>query len=234
MPYSKSASIKRFEARVSDLARVARVANALKIGGVRYNATYRDAMLSSSILLSFAYFEAYFADITNDVAKALCSSKIQASALSQDLRVQIAVASQLDGWSEIQDPAKRRKQIWAHKASNGFLLLEDAHVPASLGVSNLLSGISYPKPDNVKKLLSRFGIGDPLKELKAKGGHAVMQKLTSIHDARAELAHTGRLPSWSPMDYQDRLREIVEFAKSMDRVLWTYVRSAVPATCWIR
>lgn len=233
MPYSKGAAYKSFIVRVDDLRRVVGAADRLKVGG-KYNQTYRDAMLSSSILLSFAYFESYVADVTNDVCKALCSPGLMAKSLAGDLRAHVSVSSKLNSWIGIQDPLKQRQQILAFKAADGFELLADEYSPTGIDVGSLLSGVGYPKPDNIRKLLSRFGVPDPLAALKGAGGHSVMQKLTSIHDARAELAHTGRLPAWTISDYKDRLTDIGHFARAVDYVLWRYVCSTVPSSRWIR
>jgi hypothetical protein len=233
MPYAKSVAFKSFESRIAELRKVVRAASRLRIGG-RANKTYRDAMLSSSLLLSFAYFEAYVADVTNDVCKALCSVGVSAASFARDLRAHVAVASRLRQWSDVQDPIRLRQQIWVHKDADGFVLLDDSAMPARIDVDLLLSGVGYPKPENIKKLLSRLGIGDPNAQLRRRGGHAVIQKLTSVHDARAELAHTGRMPGWTFADYDIRLLELRQFARAMDHVLWNYVVDVVPATAWIR
>lgn len=117
--------------------------------------------------------------------------------------------------------------------SGGMDILNDTDVPMRIDVDALLSGVSYPKPANVRKLLARLGIENSIDKLRQRGGHAVEQKLTSIHDARAELAHTGNLPAWTHADYQVRLNGLEEYAKALDKVLHRHVASAVSSAQWI-
>lgn len=232
MGYARSAARKQLDDRLARLIGVARVAGRLRIGGKK-NAILRESMYSSVILLSFAHFESYISDICADLCKALCSGAIPASKLNSALRAHVAVASCVPAWSDIQDPTKLRQQIVAYKGSGGFDLLIDDLVPTWIEPSTVLAGISYPKPKNIKRLLERLGVDEPLLALKAVGGIAVMQKLTSIHDARAELAHTGRLPGWTPADYELRVTDLGGFASALDRVIWKYMCACIPSKHWI-
>jgi hypothetical protein len=232
MPYARSAALKQLHGRLDDLQRVTRSAGKLKVGGKK-NPLLRESMYSSVILLSFAHFESYVSDVSADLCKALCSANKPAKALNDSLRAHVSVASQLSAWKNIQDPAKLRKQIWLHKGANGFELLSDAASPVWIDPTLVLAGIGYPKPDNIKKFLGRLGIADSTKALQAVGGLTIMQKLTSIHDARVELAHTGKLPSWAHADYELRVKGLREFAGVLDRVLWRYVCASVPSKQWI-
>jgi hypothetical protein len=230
MPYAKSAVYKAFELRLAGHQRTVIAAFRFKAGGA-YNSTIRDAMCSSAILLGFAHFESYVTDVVDDLCKALTSAGKSSAVFSDDLRAHVAVAFQVSAWSELQDPGKLRKQIWTHKLADGFALLNDAAVPTKISSSAVLARIRYPKPDNIKKLLTRLGFVDPVASL---GGPTVLQKLTSFHDVRAELAHTGKLPSWSQADYSQRLNEFGQFARAFDHLLWKYVVAIVPASRWIR
>jgi len=208
------------------------VAARLRVGGAR-NQLYRDAMLSSTVLLGFAYFEAYIRDVVDDACKALCSSGIRADAIPINLRIHVSIVAHIKKLSEIRDPAKQMKQIEVMR-SNGMLdILDDANVPVRIDVDALLSGVTYPKPDNIRRLLARIGVANPKAELISRGGHSIEQKLTSIHDVRAELAHTGVMPSWTTSDYEMRLGGLEEFAKTFDKILHRHVIGVVPSTNWV-
>jgi len=233
MAYARSAAFKSLQRRLRELHSVVAHAWRLKKGGKRLP-IYKEALLSSSVLLSFAHFESYVGDVTNDVCKAFCSAALSSAQFPAALRAHVAVGSKLKGWGEIQDPTKQRAQILAHKANGGFEILNDLTVPLKIDVDSILVDVSYPKLKNVKKLLNRLGVDDPIASLIKSGGHSISQKLISIHDARAELAHTGQAPNWTKTDYQHRLQELLQFAAAMDRVLFTLVASTVKSTNWIR
>lgn len=233
MPYAISAALKSFRTRNADLKRLVTKAHRLRIGG-RKAPVYRDAMLSSAVLLSFALFEAYVSDVIDAFFKGLENAKVKTEQLPPELRAHHALACRLDEWSDIQDPSKLRDRIWGDKVAGKLVLLDDGVELASLDVSPFLAGIAYPKLDNVKKLLTRLGVAKPLDALRGKGGHAIAQKLVSFHDARAELAHTAQLPSWTEQDYQDRLLELEQFALAFDKVLYSRFTSISSSTAWIR
>ena len=232
MAYARSAALKELHLQIDRLVLVVKAAGRLRAGG-RHNQRYKDAMYASSVLLSFAYFEAYVSDLVADVCSGFVNVALPAGGLPSAMRAHVAVCSRIASWAEIQDPAKQREHVWAHKTAGNFEILADSVVPARIDSSSLLSGISYPKPDNVRKLLARLGVDQPKKKLIERGGHAVEQKLTSIHDARAELAHTGRLPAWAPADYSVRLRELKEFAVAFDKVVHRHVVSIASSRGWI-
>ena len=233
MPYATSAALKSFRMKNADLKRLVTKAYRLRIGG-RRAPVYRDAMLSSAVLLSFALFEAYVSDVVDAFFKGFENAKVKTEQLPPETRAHHALACRLDEWSDIQDPSKLRERIWVDKSAGKLMLLDDGINLASLDVSPFLAGIAYPKLDNIKKLLMRLGVAKPLDALRAKGGHAITQKLISFHDARAELAHTAQLPSWTQNDYQDRLKELEEFALAFDKVLHSQFTSISNATAWIR
>lgn len=232
MSYARSAAFKVLQARVAGLRRIVDASARLRIGG-RRNQLYRESMLSSTVLLGFAYFEAYVSDVVDDACKSLCSGGLNASKFPSDLRVHVAIAAHIRNWVDIQDPAKQRNQINANRSAGVFDILNDADTPMKIDVAALLSGVSYPKPKNVKRLLARLGIADPKAELIARGGHSIEQKLISIHDARAELAHTGAMPAWTIADYLDRLDGLEQFARAFDKVLHRHVSALVSSSRWI-
>lgn len=185
------------------------------------------------MLLGFAYFEAYIADVVDDFCKAICSKGVTADRFPEDLRAHITIAANLKNWVGIQDPSKQRAQINAGRKKGVFDLLNDQNRPVQIDAAALLAGVSYPKPANVRKLLSRLGIQDPIAQLVARGGHSIEQKLVSIHDVRTELAHTGTMPSWTLSDYENRIDGLEEFAKAVDKVLHRQVSSIASASSWI-
>lgn len=232
MSYARSAAFKVFQKRIKDLRRAVNAASRLRIGGT-HNQLYREAMLSSTILLGFAYFEAYVSDVVDGACRALCSCGVTASALPADLRVQVAIAAHIKQLSEIRDPVRQRNQIKEKKNNGVFDILNDTNIPSRIDAEALLSGVTYPKLDNIRRLLARMGIANPKAELISRGGHSIEQKLTSIHDVRAELAHTGVLPAWTPADYEMRLSGLEDFAKAFDKILHRHVIGIVPSNNWV-
>lgn len=232
MSYARSAAFKAFQLRIRDLRRTVGVAARLRVGGMRKQ-LYRDAMLSSTVLLAFAYFETYVSDVVDDACKALCSAGVRADTIPLNLRIHVSIGAYIKQLSEIRDPAKQMKRIEVMKADGTLDILDDTSVPVRIDVDALLSGVTYPKPVNIRRLLARIGIADPKAELISRGGHSIEQKLTSIHDVRAELAHTGVMPSWTTSDYEMRLDGLKEFAKAFDKILHHHVIAVVPSTKWI-
>jgi hypothetical protein len=233
MGYSRSAAFKTFQANSKASRQVVNAAAKIKFGGKR-RSLYQDSMLSSAVLLAFANFERYVGDVVDDLCKGLCAAGLAVSKLPIELRVQIAVVSKLSEWSDIKDPSKLQSNIWKYKQNDGFVMLEEGFVPKNIDVDAILAKASYPKIGNILKLLRRLGIADPKTILKVVGGHAIEQKLTSIHDARAELAHTGKLPLWTTQDYLDRLVDLEAFAKVFDKILFRHFCGLASAPHWIR
>jgi hypothetical protein len=233
MGYARSAAFKAFQTHVSASRRVVKAAGKISFGGKRRK-LYQDSMLSSSILLCFANFENYLSDVIDDMCIGFCAAALTASGLPPELRTQVAVVSKLAEWADIEDPTKLQANLWKYKEGGGFAVLDDAFVPKNINVDAITAKITYPKIDNVIKVMRRIGIQKPKAKLKAVGGHAIEQKLTSIHDARAELAHTGKLPVWTTQDYVDRLNDLETFARTLDKIFCQHFCRYASLPKWIK
>lgn len=232
MGYARSASLKAFQAKVEASRKVVKAAERMRFGGAK-RPLYQASMRSSSILLTFANFESYVNDALNDVCKGFCSAVIPASKLPPELRTQIAIIQKIKQWAEVKDPVKLHSQVWAQKEGGGFSMLDDNAIPSALDVDALVANTGYPKFDNIIKLMRRIGMADPKTALKKVGGYSIDQKLTSFHDARAELAHTGKLPIWSFQDYLDRLDDLEDFAKALDKCICSHFCRYAGMANWI-
>jgi hypothetical protein len=232
MSYARSAAFRVFQTRVEAARQVAKAASKIRFGGKK-KGLYQESMFSSSILLTFANFETYIRDISNDICKGFCSAGLISSNLPEELRTQTSIVARLAEWSNIHDPGKLQANIWKHKAAGGFSVLSDTFTPKNIDVDALITKIAYPKIDNVVRLMRRLGVKDPRDALKAIGGHAIEQKLTSFHDARAELAHTGKLPTWTAQDYIDRLDDLGAFARTLDKIFCRHFCHYASLSNWI-
>lgn len=233
MSYTRSSAFKALQSNLAAARQVVKAANKINFGGKR-KPLYRDSMLSSAVLLSFANFESYVSDVLNDMCKGFCAAKLNSAKLPAELRSQIAVTAKLSEWDDIEDPTKLQSRIWAHKTAGGFEVLNDNFVPANLDAGSIATRAAYPKLDNVIKLMRRVGIQKPRDVLRTVGGHTIEQKLTSIHDARAELAHTGKLPLWAAQDYIDRLDDLEYFARTLDRIFCRHFCRYASSLNWIK
>jgi hypothetical protein len=203
----------------------------IKLGGKR-NQLVRQSMQCGVVLIAFAYFESYFREVVEDVFASLSAGGVSSSSLAEATRTQVAIGCRLDEWARTVDPAKQSKQIWTYRGVGGFDLLEDSLVVRADVATALLAGITYPKLDNVRKLLARLGIDDPLARLRSTAKMQIDQYLVSFHDARVDLAHNGTPPGWSEADFEVKLSELMLFAKALDKVLYGWVGQASSYSHW--
>lgn len=231
MGYKRSAALRRFAEKTSSLHRLIRAARRIKLGG-KSNAELKGAMRSGSVVLAFGHFEGYYREVIEDICSSLSDAGSTYAEMPVSFRTHAAVACRLEEWGSIQNPQSLSERIWAIRAGGGFdTLLDENRVSAGIA-SDLMSGITYPKLDNIRKMLARLGIADPLAKLRATARLPIDQYLTSFHDARVDLAHNGTPPGWAESDFENQLERLHSFARVLDRVLFQWFCQRAGMRSW--
>lgn len=191
-------------------------------------------MQSGTVLLAFSYFEVYFREVVEDIFSSLAAAGVRADVLTPRTRIHCAIDWKLAEWAEVQDPSKRCEAVWNYVSSGGVGSLHDVGVVERSFAERVLSGITYPKPDNIKKMLVRLGINNPVTCLRRKARMNIDQYLIGFHDARVDLAHNGNPPGWAEADYDQKIEDLLKFSKVLDRVLCQWFCERASISHWPR
>jgi hypothetical protein len=189
-------------------------------------------MQGGVVLLAFGYFEAFVRELIEDVFVSLSSSATHSERLGSTIRVHAGLVCQMHEWNKIQDPGALSAKIWDYRMNGGLSILEDGSPIGADLAEKILAGITYPKLDNIRKLLSRLGIADPLRSLRSTAKQQIDQFLISFHDARVDLAHNGTPPGWAEADFILRLDELTKFAVVLDRVVYKWLCAVAGTRAW--
>ena len=96
----------------------------------------------------------------------------------------------------------------------------------------LIMDKKYPSKKNIKLLFNRFGIKDILKAMTAKGKKDYEFMLQSFSDSRTELAHSYSSINLSKDTVIDKLNNVKEIVRIMDRILYSHVCDKSGSEYW--
>lgn len=118
----------------------------------------------------------------------------------------------------------REKVFWS-------VMTGAASIPTYIKGSDIHAGTAYPSYENIHKLFARFGIMNVHDRVAAVLRRDVETMIEAFQSIRTALAHAAP-PAITLADVRDRLSDMADLVRALDRILYQLVISHGGADCW--
>lgn len=232
MPYAKSKPLRDFEAAYADVFK-----RLVLVRSAATNPAVTEYVRAAAILLAHAQFENYFSDIVSTFATCLQKSAQNCDPLPAETRAHLFLSQ-----------SNAIQLVSAYQAGGGELDLLKRFVAAATGPigsyidgrkplrsfsgHHLVGDRKYPSIDNLEKVFSRLGVQKIFHVLNAKAKFDCKSRLESLASLRTQLAHTASIPGVSSKDIKNRLIDVRDVARTIDRVLYSRACSVGGDAVW--
>ncbi|EOX0309671.1 HEPN domain-containing protein [Escherichia coli] len=231
MAYIKSASRKQFEQIHSNLLEQVRYVS--KIKELRTDIIH--SVYNNAIFRVSAAFEDYIKDVLEDWIDMLNKNNGCLSHLPDEIILFSLFKNQEKNFiNYVSHGSESIMMSDLNKCKDKLQALSSPNSPVKSVIvpKQLIMDKKYPSKKNIKLLFNRFGIKDILKAMTAKGKKDYEFMLQSFSDSRTELAHSYSSINLSKDTVIDKLNNVKEIVRIMDRILYSHVCDKSGSEYW--